>query len=274
MPRYVLVNRRAGMFTNDAKLASRAAVATSLGLLRNIRVVEDRDPKDEFARRVVLLDADAADIAAIHAKLPPDAVLEPAVQRHLHHRMPIELRPTLPFATSTAAARRSAYEVIVTGNGKPLSSIDVLFYVRDPGRQIRTATVQTDNEGRARLAIPPGYLLAFVEPIPYSSFWIMLAEAPPSGSTVDCLAVAKAQAGGKGWWHDAMGVDVSKTTRGAGIKVGVIDTGCGPHRNLAHVTLVGAFVDGKVLPPAQGADVAEHGSHTTGIVGARPTKAS
>src|SRR5229473_5739972 len=70
MPRYVLVNRRAGMFTNEAKLAPRAAVATSLGLRRNIRVVEDRDRKDEFARRVVLLNADAADIAAIHAKLP------------------------------------------------------------------------------------------------------------------------------------------------------------------------------------------------------------
>ncbi len=271
MPRYVLVNRRAGMFTNDAKLASRAAVATSLGLLRNIRVVEDRDPKDEFARRVVLLDADAADIAAIHAKLPPDAVLEAAVQRHLHHRMPIELRPTLPFATSTAAARRSAYEVIVTGNGKPLSSIDVLFYVRDPGRQIRTATVQTDNEGRARLAIPPGYLLAFVEPIPYSSFWIMLAEAPPSGSTIDCLPIAKAGPDGEAWWHRVMGIGNTQG-RGAGIKVGVIDTGCGPHPNLAHVQLVGTFVDGQVLPAAEATDVAEHGSHTTGIIGARPTK--
>jgi subtilisin len=71
-----------------------------------------------------------------------------------------------------------------------------------------------------------------------------------------------------------MGIDVSKTRRGAGIKVGVIDTGCGPHRNLAHVTLVGAFVDGKVLPPAQARDVAEHGTHTTGIIGARPTKAA
>jgi subtilisin len=40
------------------------------------------------------------------------------------------------------------------------------------------------------------------------------------------------------------------------------------------VTIVGAFVDGKVLPPDRAADVAEHGTHTTGIIGARPTRAS
>ena len=119
---------------------------------------------------------------------------------------------------------------------------------------------------RCRAGLHPARI---VEPIPYAGYWIMLAEAPPSGSTIDCLPIAKAKSGGEGWWHDAMGVDVSKATRGAGIKVGVIDTGCGPHRNLAHVTLVGAFVDGKVLAPAQATDVAEHGTHTSGIVGAR-----
>ena len=73
-----------------------------------------------------------------------------------------------------------------------------------------------------------------------------------------------------------MGIDVGKNTSAAlEIKVGVIDTGCRAHRDLAHVTLVGAFVDGKVLPPAQARDVAEgDGTHTTGIIGARPTKAA
>lgn len=98
MPRYVLVNRRAGMFTNDAKLASRAAVATSLGLLRNIRVVEDRDPKDEFARRVVLLDADAADIAAIHAKLP----------RRMHKRSNLEEKSSRDGAQTLRILRRAS----------------------------------------------------------------------------------------------------------------------------------------------------------------------
>jgi hypothetical protein len=46
-----------------------------------------------------------------------------------------------------------------------------------------------------------------------------------------------------------MGADVSKPRRGANIKVGVIDTVSGPHPNLKHVTLVGAFVDRKSCLP-------------------------
>jgi subtilisin len=54
---------------------------------------------------------------------------------------------------------------------------------------------------------------------------------------------------------------------GDGIKVGVIDTGCGPNRALAHVKTVGAFIDG--LRSRDAADVEAHGSHTAGIIGAR-----
>jgi subtilisin family serine protease len=166
------------------------------------------------------------------------------------------------------------YRLTVTAGAKPLSKIDVMLYLRDPAGQIQNQTVKTNDKGKLTFRIPGGFQMAFVEPIPYAGFWIMFADAPPSGSTIDCLPIAKAQTGGKAWWHEGMNIDMSKTARGAGIRVGVIDTGCGPHRNLAQVTLVGAFIDGKVLPPEQAKDVAEHGTHTTGIIGARPTKAS
>ena len=212
-------------------------------------------------------------MAALRATLPADSILEPAVRRNLHRRIPIELQPAMPHVM-TAGAGASSYRLTITGGGKPLAGIDVMLYLRDPGGGSQIATVKTDKKGKFSFALQPGFHIAFVEPIPYAGFWIMLAEAPPSGGTVDCPPIAKAKAGGKGWWHDAMDIDVTKATRGAGIKVGVIDTGCGPHRNLGHVTLVGSFVDGKVLSPASAKDVAEHGTHTTGIIGARPTKAS
>jgi subtilisin family serine protease len=273
MAEYVLVNRRSGMFTNNAKIASRATVQATLGLLTSAQIVADHKPKDPLARQVVLLEADAEQVAALRAKLSADSILEPAVRRNLHRRIPIELRPAMPLAV-TEKAGATSYKVTVTGGGKPLGNIQVMLYLRDPGGQVQTTTVNTNASGKLTLPLPRGFQIAFVEPIPYASFWIMLAEAPPSGSTIDCLPIAKAQAGGSGWWHGAMGVIVSDTKRGTGIKVGVIDTGCGPHRNLAHVTLVGAFIDGKLLPPAQATDVAEHGTHTSGIIGARPTKAS
>jgi len=273
MPEYVLVNRRSGMFTNNAKIASRATVSATLGLLTSARILSDHQPADPLARQVVLLDADARQVAAIRATLSADSILEPAIRRNLHLHTPIELQPTMPHAV-TARTSTSSYKVTITAGGKALGNIQVILYMRDPGGQIQNVTVNTDAKGKLMFELPSGFQMVFVEPIPYANFWIMLAEAPPSGSSIDCLPIAKPQTGGSGWWHEAMNVDVSKATRGAGIKVGVIDTGCGPHHNLAHVTLVGAFVDGKVLPPAQATDVAEHGTHTTGIIGARPTKAS
>jgi len=270
MPEYVLVNRRAGKFTPAEKSASRAAAATALARVGAKTIVADHDPSDALARRVVLFQADAAQVSAVAATLPPDAVIEPAVRRTLHRRKPPGFRRTAPMPA--AAKGGSTYTVKVAGGGKPLAQIEVMFYVTDPGNQLRTAVVTTDDEGRAAVRIPPGFTVALVEPIPYARFWIMLSEAPPTGSTIDCVAIAKAASGGAGWWHAVTGIDAHDASRGSGIKVGVIDTGCGPHPNLQHVTPVGAFVDGKILAPSETADVAEHGTHTSGLVGARPGK--
>jgi subtilisin family serine protease len=277
MPQYVLVNRRAGKFTPEAKHASRAAVATTLMRLEgSVRVVHDKDPADDLARRVVLLDADAAQVAKIRSTMPADAILEPAVRRSLHHHTPVEVKTSLPLSAAltarTARATASSYRVTIKGGGKPLSGIDVMFYLQDRAGQTHTTDTTTNSLGQARINVPAGHQVLFVEPIPYAGFWIMIAEAPPSGSTIDCAPIAKAGSGGTGWWHTVTGVSTSGGKRGAGIKVGVIDTGCGPHPNLAHVNLVGVFVDGQTLSGSQAGDVAQHGSHTSGIIGARSTK--
>jgi len=260
------------MFTDSAKIASRATVPATLGMLTSARVVADHRPVDPLARQVVLVDVDASQVASLRAHLPQDSILEPVVHRNLHHRVPIEGQ-LMPLAT-TAKAGAVTYKATITAGGTLLPKTDVMLYLSDPVGGLQTTTVKTDAKGRLSFQVPGGFQIAFVEPIPSSGFWIMLSEAPPTGSTVDCLAIPKAKDGNRGWWHDVMNVDTSKPSRGSGIKVGVIDTGCGPHSNLKHVTLVGAFVDGKVFPPSQATDVVEHGTHTTGIIGARPTKAS
>jgi subtilisin len=272
MAQYVLINRRSGKFTEAAKTASRASVPAALGILNSARIMAENLPPDPLARQVVMLDADPSQLAAIRAKLPTDSIIEPVVRRCLHIREPIELRPS-SFAATARAGSSTSYRVTVRAGGKPLGNIDVMVYLRDAGGQITTQTVRSTSAGKVAVSVPAGAQVAFVEPIPYAGFWIMLAAAPASGSTIDCVPIARAR-NNAGWWHAAQRIDTSNAKRGAGIRVGVIDTGCGPHRNLAHVTLVGAFVDGKVLPASQATDVAEHGTHTTGIIGARPMKSS
>ena len=67
MPEYVLVNRRSGLFTNQAKIASRASVQMTMGLLSSASVLADHRREDPEARHVMLLDADAAQVASIRA---------------------------------------------------------------------------------------------------------------------------------------------------------------------------------------------------------------
>jgi subtilisin len=271
MAKYVLVNRRSGLFDDDKKIASRASVQTTLRLLGTAHVVADHNPSDPLARQVALIEANPADIATLRNQLPDDAILEPAVRRGLHRqRVPIELKDTIPLVTAKAAVS-ALYQVKITGGGASLADIDVIVYLRDSAGRVQDKTVRTDKNGLIRFPLPSGSSVAFVEPIPYAGFWIMLSDAPRSGATIDCPAIPPASTRGGGWWHGALNVDLNNPSRGAGIKVGVIDTGCGPHPNLKHVTLVGAFVDGGVLPASQARDVGEHGTHTTGIIGARPT---
>jgi subtilisin family serine protease len=273
MAKYILMNRRSGKFTPEAKIASRATVASALGLMADARIVEDHQPADELARRVVVLDISEGEVAALKGRIAADAILEPLVRRELHYRRPIELEGALPFTAPAAANGGGAYSVSITGGGAPLADIEILFYVRDASGQIRTATTRTDAAGTARLDLAAGQVVSFVEPVPYAGFWIMLAEAPPSGSAIECTPITKAPVSGMAWWHSVMGANGGDASapRGRGVRVGVIDTGCGPHRNLAHVTLAGVFNNDESWPAGQATDVAEHGTHTSGIIGARPS---
>jgi subtilisin len=273
MAQYVVVNRRSGLYHDDVKIASRATVQSTIDLFSSVSMVADHQPSDPLARRVSVIEADPDEVTALRDDVPAEAIIEPVIRRDLHRRfVPIELQVAVP-AAPVAPGTGSPYEITITGGGKALGDIEVLIYVRTPAGSIQLQRLRTDADGRIQTGIPDDFSVAFVEPIPYAGFWIMLAEAPATGSTIDCTEIATANADGGGWWHEAMRVDLSDPSRGSGIKVGVIDSGCGPHPNLGHVTLVGAFVDGLTLPAAQAADVIAHGTHTSGIIGARPSQA-
>src|SRR5690242_5653140 len=216
MPQYVLVNRRSGLFTDQAKVASRASVQTALSMLPSATIVSDHRPEDPTARHVMLIDADAAHVAAIRARLPHDSILEPAVRRNLHRPVPVELGAIVPFVLPTKT-KSASYVVTITAGGKPLAGIDVMLYLRAPGGDVQNTTVKSDAKGKVSFDVPTGFEIAFVEPIPYSGSWIMFAGAPPSGSSVECLPIAKADANSGGWWHQAMNIDLTDKGRGAGI---------------------------------------------------------
>jgi len=240
-----------------------------MALVPERAIVNDHVPKDELARRVVVLELDDAAATRLASGLSADTILEPLIHRKLHSRRPSEFRYATPLDTR-AASTVANYQVTIMAGGTPLPDIDVMFYISDLSGSISAATQRTDSNGRASIGLASGQRIAFVEPIPYAGAWIMLAQAPPQGSTIECVPIRSAPPDGRAWWHAV--TSTGDAGAGAGISVGVIDTGCGPHPNLQHVKLAGVFTDGQSLPASQATDVAEHGTHTTGLIGARPTK--
>jgi subtilisin family serine protease len=92
---------------------------------------------------------------------------------------------------------------------------------------------------------------------------------PVSGGMVDLARLPTS--GPLGWWHRLAGINTLDPQAGAGIRVGVIDSGLGPHPYLDHIVPAGAFIDGAFQPgPEATADVLGHGSHVSGLIGARP----
>ncbi|HLI11333.1 MAG TPA: S8 family serine peptidase [Alphaproteobacteria bacterium] len=174
------------------------------------------------------------------------------------------------------ASAQQSLEVRVTGEGAALAGIKVVFYLRDAGGMIWAARGKTDGRGRVRQRVPAGFTVAFVRAVPYAGFWSALRRIAPRARavTIACPRHVEAGRGGGAWWHRVLGVDTRDAARGAGIRVGVLDTGCGPHPNLRHVVSVGVFEQGRWRRRAKAVDVDPqgHGTHTTGIIGARPRR--
>jgi subtilisin len=280
MARYVMANRRAGKFLAVEKRASRSALEAGLTeLSASIDVIADRNPSDELARRVVVFEADPEDVAAKATTLPSDVIIEPEI---LHYPMgqTLERRPgarvigqraSTTLDLSVLNAPFTTFTATVTGTGAPLGGAEVILFFRDEAGISRNTSQLSDQSGAVSLAVPAGAQMAALLILPAGGHWSMVIRNPLSGATHDCPPFALV--GPLDWWHAEMGIAQFDPSRGAGIKVGVIDTGVGPHGCLAHVIDVGAFIDG-AFDPAGGADVDSHGSHVCGTVGARPNDGS
>lgn len=270
MARYVLINRLSGKRSGQSRRATQTAVSEALAQLPGARIISEHRPSDDRHRHVIVFEADSKAVEARRAKFPADVIVE-AVMRRKVRSLPsiVELETAENSEPLKMRGARQSYRLTVTGEGKPLAGCLVYFFLRKRGGKLRVATGKTDGKGRARQKLPAGYRVLCLRAIPGSGFWSVLAEAPASGGSIACPPLPRAGAGGLAWWHAMMAAD-REGKRGRGIRVGVIDSGCGPHRNLRHVKLIGAFENGQRLPARRARDEHGHGTHTTGIIGARP----
>jgi subtilisin family serine protease len=225
-------------------------------------------PEETAGTMVVECDADTA--AAKRRELSSDAIVES--EKFRWHGLLHPLAAQLPVNQPLPAGLGAEVELRVTLQNDPLEGVVAILYLTAVrGGYMTTSTAVTDASGRAALVYDPRtWFPVNIAMTPRSRAWAGYAVV--TGARVAVALTALPRSGPLGWWHRALGLNSYSEELGGGIRVGIIDTGIGAHPYLSHVKHAGAILDGKPDKSAQATDdVAEHGTHVAGIIGARPT---
>jgi subtilisin len=275
MARYVLSHKRAGIFDDAEKVAARAQADHAFSTLfaDSSDLIGRRDPKEETKREVVIFDASPAEVAHKRDQLGEEVLLEPEILHFRETTPPLGLRLARGEAAGQViAGRGETLRLTVRGPSGPLEGAEAILFLRAPGGRQNELKAESDAAGRVSFEFGPPWSAAAALVLPAGDHWSMIVRGPVDGATVDLLELPETAP--LPWWHEVAGL-TQAATRGQGVKVGVADTGLGPHPHLAGATSAGAFIDGvHDEDPEAGWDVDSHGTHVCGTIGARPPAGS
>lgn len=275
MARFIISHRLQGQENSASPVAAMEEILPSLHAF-DIRL--DNQVRSQGVRRRIHVDGDALELERLREKWPQDLLVEPELERRPVRSLPgpIERLFEAQGDNPLAAGLGQSLTVVLRGAGKPVIGATATLLVADvtgrgPGSRL---TAISDDDGKAAFALNPSLwlpILLLIEPL--HTFWDGWQPFPRDGMVVDLPPLPKD--GPLGWWHQAVGIAQASRTRGEGIRIGVVDTGVGPHPYLKHVRSLGAVVEGQYdAAPGAGHDVEEHGTHVSGILAARPTQGS
>ncbi|HYI85093.1 MAG TPA: S8 family serine peptidase [Acetobacteraceae bacterium] len=289
MARFIVANRLSGLgrargSPAPASGSFRAAMAAQhdafepvLNQLRSDFDVRS-DSGREAPRRNVQIEGDPQTMQKLAAELPRDVLVEPALKRVPASSQGILLQRALaaqgpdPLPAGFGATLR----IRARGDGKPIAGAKALLMLADlRGHDAGTRmAAETDGSGQAEFPYNPAiWLPALLTVEPRNGYWDWWQELPQGDLSLELPALPKA--GPIGWWHQAVGMTRYVRGRGEGIRIGVVDTGVGPHPYLRDVVNAGAVTEGAYVDgsPA-GDDALSHGTHVCGIIAARPVEGS
>lgn len=249
-------------FIEAADASAEARVRASLPgdvMVEELIPFEKADPREAASAEAL-----AAAISGLEAPVPFD----------LLRAGPLDLMSALrgEGADPDCAGEGRALEVLVKGplgrRHAPLPFAEVHLVLIGANDVREVIRMRTDAEGAARFRFAKFYEVLAITVIPYAEYWPKIVRGG-HGRRIDVLCERLPDAGPSGWWHRALGLRADKALgRAEGcppIRVGVIDSGCGPHKAVAGVRCCGAFIKGRHLPEG-GADTGAHGTFLCGLI--------
>ncbi len=267
---FIISHRRAGKFRENEKTASRNAVASMLEAMPtgvSDRILTNREPPDAQARRTLVMEGSRADFEDAMRDAPDDVIVEPLI-RYYHGNANLRrfrkadvISPASSFPTGTGVQ----VTIRVRGRGQPLEHATVMLFVRELTGNVRRLDRVTNTVGECIYKLSMFFQPIFVIVSPYAGFWAVQSHFT-GDATFDCPPLPSNRR--IDWWHRDTGLSSFDSNAGAGIRVGVIDTGFGPHPHLTGVD-EGAFIEND-FDPNGGADVDIHGSHVCGTIAGNP----
>ena len=273
MARFLISHRLSGGKTADEKKRSRSYFNSrerSFAAFANF--VADTSPRDESRRRTICAEGEPRDFQAMRRELPADVIIEPET-----HRLPAVFYPmrSAALATISDAGIGAAVDITVRSAGAalPQAAVAILFTsLRDGSTSVSSGA--TNGTGNVSIAFDARlWTPALITIAPRHSAWSWQQANPGVRFAVDLPPLPRN--GPLGWWHYYLGISQANNRRGERVRIGVVDTGAGPHPHLAHVQSAGAFVNGAHEAGEQAnVDVDQHGTHVTGIIAARPASGS
>lgn len=270
--KFVVSNRCAGKFHTSEKLASRAALQIVDDVMATTtHRLSDFVPTDDMARRTMILEGSVSQMIALDERTDEDVIVEPLIL-HRHGNAVLgafsafdAIKTDSSFPTGSA----NPIAVLVSGRGQPLDHATVYLVVRGLDGQNRVFQTDTDMTGEARFDLSPLYQPLLCIVVPYDGYWAVQAALSGTTTRIVCPPLPSNQR--IDWWHRDTGLTTYDEGAGEGIRVGVIDTGFGPHGHLRGAD-EGAFID-NAYDPSGGVDVDRHGSHVCGTIAGRPGEA-
>lgn len=229
----------------------------------NVRFDTIANPK--FRRRIISFSAEPEYVSQILQQVSPGIIVEPEIEIDTPTES-IVLSTSVDIVLPAPAHFASIQVAVVTQSSfLPIKNARVSVYFNELTEQCKAVSGFTDSAGLITLHYNTACTPRTIMVIPSATHWSMFAAASLA-MQFDLPALPLETLG---WWHRAMGIQEEDPRRGEGVRIGVIDTGFGPHADLLHVSNAGAFLGG--IRHQDGKDTSNHGTHVCGIIGARPT---